>query len=155
MLSIKRILVPVDFSETSASVLDFGRTLADACGASLYLLHVIGHRLTTAAAFEQERTRALARLDALLDRRDREQRNATTSCTLGTPAAAIVDYAVNHTIDLIVMGTHWHDPTVEFTVGSIAELVLAEAPCAVLAVKAPRANSQTRVVEPTHATRIG
>jgi nucleotide-binding universal stress UspA family protein len=153
MCNLRRILVAVDFSDTSASVLDFGRTLADACGASLHVLHVIGHRLTTAEAFEQERTRALARLDALLDRADREQRNVTISCTLGTPAAAIVDYATNHLVDLIVMGTHWHDPAVPVTVGSIAGLVLADAPCALLAVKAPRSEGQGRVVDSGHVTR--
>jgi hypothetical protein len=45
MPGIKKILVPIDFSETSQRVLDLGRTLADVSGASLHLLHVIGNPL--------------------------------------------------------------------------------------------------------------
>jgi nucleotide-binding universal stress UspA family protein len=135
MIAIKRILVPIDFSDTSAHALDLGRTLADACGASLHVMHVIGYPLTNSRAFDQARHQALGRLDALLDRADRDERHATTSCEVGTPANAIVAYAGANAIDLIVMGTHWHGPTFQMATGSIAEAVLGVAPCAVLAVK--------------------
>ena len=137
MIAIKRILVPIDFSGTSAHALDFGRTLADACGASLHVMHVIGYPLTNSRAFDQARHDALGRLDALLDRADRDERHATTSCEVGTPANAIVAYAGAHAIDLIVMGTHRHGPTFQMATGSIAEAVLGGASCAVLAVKDP------------------
>ena len=45
MATVTKILVPVDFSETSKRALDFARMLADRYGASLQLLHVIGFRL--------------------------------------------------------------------------------------------------------------
>jgi nucleotide-binding universal stress UspA family protein len=137
MCTIKRILVPIDFSDTSARVLEFGRLLADACCASLHLLHIVGHPLTDHEALAERREAALSRLDSLLDRTDREMRRATTSCEVGTPANAIVAFAGQHAIDLIVMGTHWHGPTASMATGSIAEAVLGLAPCALLAVKAP------------------
>jgi nucleotide-binding universal stress UspA family protein len=136
MVAVKNILVPIDFSETSPRVLEFGRTLADACGASLHLLHVIGHPMHDGEVIGPQRDDACRRLEALLDRRDREARHATTYCEVGTPANVIVSYAAEHEIDLIVMGTHWHAPTCHVAVGSIAESVLGLAPCAVLAVKA-------------------
>lgn len=135
MSGIKRILVPIDFSITSPHVLEFGRLLADACGASLHLLHVVGYPLTNSEARGLERHEALRRLDSLLDRADRQTRQATTSCEVGTPVNAIVAYAGTHAIDLIVMGTHWHGPTAQMATGSIAAAVLGLAPCAVLAVK--------------------
>jgi len=135
MLAIRRILIPIDFSDISPRVLEFGRTLADGCNASLHLLHVIAHPLAGPEALDQKRHEARGRLDAMLDRADREVRHATTSCEVGTPAAAIVAYASDHAIDLIVMGTHWHGPTFHMATGSIAEAVLGMAPCAVLGVK--------------------
>jgi nucleotide-binding universal stress UspA family protein len=141
MCTIKRILVPVDFSDTSARVLEFGRLLADACGASLHLLHVI-HPLNDSQTLGQKRQSALGRLDSLLDRADREARQATTSCEVGTPANAIVSYADENAIDLIVMGTHWHGAAPQMVTGSIAEAVLGLASCAVLAVKGAEVHAR-------------
>lgn len=134
-MTVNTILVPIDFSETSARVLDFARTLADACGASMHLMHVIGYPLATTGTANDERRNACQHLDTLLNDVDREKRRATTSCEIGTPAHEIVKYATDHAIDLIVMGTHWHGPTFQMAAGSIAESVLGSAPCAVLAVK--------------------
>jgi hypothetical protein len=52
-------------------VLDFGRDLADACGASLHLLHVVGFPWEDSRALAQARQPALRRLDAALDGVDR------------------------------------------------------------------------------------
>lgn len=134
-MTIHTVLVPIDFSETSAAVLDFARTLADACGASMHVMHVIADPVATAGTAEGQRRDACRRLDLLLNDVDREKRRATTSCEIGTPVHEIVTYATEHPIDLIVMGTHWHGPTFQMVAGSIAESVLGLAPCAVLAVK--------------------
>jgi nucleotide-binding universal stress UspA family protein len=148
MTLIKQILVPIDFSETSARALEFGRLLADACNASLHLLHVIGYPLTDLQALRQDRHDALRRLDSLLDRADREIRQARASCEVGAPANAIVAYADENAIDLIVMGTHWHGPTAQMATGSIAEAVLGLAPCAVLAVKGAKVHGREPAFDP-------
>ncbi len=135
MIPVNRILLAIDFNEATPRVLEFGRTLADACGASLYLLHVIGYPLREPETEARDRQAALARLEALLDRADREQRHVTTCCLVGTPAPEIARYAAEHAIDLIVMGTHSHGPTFQMLTGSIAESVMGLAPCAILAVK--------------------
>jgi nucleotide-binding universal stress UspA family protein len=134
-MTINTILVPIDFSETSAHVLDLARMLADTCGASMHLMHVIGYPLATATTADDERQDACRRMDALVTDDDRHKRHVTTSCEIGTPAHEIVKYATEHTTDLIVMGTHWHGPSFQSVSGSIAETVLGLAPCAVLAVK--------------------
>lgn len=152
MLAVKRILVPIDFSETSKRVLDFGRLLADASGASLHLLHVIGYPLATDQTMDQAQRDACSRLDALLDSADRDTRHATTSCEVGTPAHEIVHYAATHQTDVIVMGTHWHGPTFRMATGSIAEGVLGLAPCAVLAVKSAERSGSESAFDPVTAT---
>ena len=147
MVSLKKILVPVNFSETSKKALESARMLADACGASLQLLHVVGYRLTASATEDPERksldvqreleSQACKQLEGLLDGTDRDKRHASAICCTGTPFQEIVRHAADNHIDLIVMGTHSHGPTFQMFRGSVAEHVVALAPCAVLTVKSP------------------
>ncbi len=135
MVTVKTILVPIQLDGTSNRVLDYARMLADACGASLHLLHVMAYPLANPEGEAQERSDACQRLESLLDPADRDKRRATASCEVGTSLVEIVRYAKEHAIDLIVMGTHTHGPTFQMVSGSIAENVIRQAPCAVLAVK--------------------
>ena len=56
---------------------------------------------------------------------------------LGHPADAIVDFATEHHIDLVVMGTHGRTGVARLVMGSIAEAVVRRAECPVLTVKHP------------------
>ena len=55
--------------------------------------------------------------------------------TSGSPAFAIIDYAREHEIDLIIMGTHGRGTLGHFLMGSVAEHVVRTAPCPVLVVR--------------------
>lgn len=145
---IKRILVPLDFGETSTYVLDFARVLADASGASLHLLHVINGSLLSAAMLNAQREQACQHLQELATRLDHQTHPVTTSCEIGTPAEAIVRFADDHDVNVIVMGTHCHGPTFSMTVGSIAESVLGLARCAVVAVKRPECLGRRSASDP-------
>jgi nucleotide-binding universal stress UspA family protein len=136
MIVVRNILVAIDFTSASAHALDFGRLLADATGASLHLLHVVGHAMEHPERQAHLRQHACERLAALLDETDRTARRAAVTCAVGTTAAEIVNYAGGHAIDLIVMGTHSHGPTFQMLTGSVAQSVIEAAPCSVLAVKA-------------------
>jgi nucleotide-binding universal stress UspA family protein len=48
----------------------------------------------------------------------------------------IIEYAVDHEIDLIVMGTHGRGALRHLLMGSVAERVVRSAPCPVLTVHA-------------------
>ncbi len=134
MFTLAKILVPVDFTEGSQQALVFARALADAFGASLHLLHVIGHSVSEPGRLADERA-ARAQLAALVTDEDRFGRRATVACALGTPALAIVEFATEHHMDLIVMGAHSHGPTFQAVTGSVAESVVRSAHCPVVAVK--------------------
>jgi nucleotide-binding universal stress UspA family protein len=135
MIEMKRILVALDFTEISAQVLDYARMLADACGASLHVLHVINQPCAASATVDEEQRDTCERLDALLNDADRDSRHATTACRVGATASEIVGYATENAIDLIVMGSHRHGPSFQMATGSIAESVVRLAACPVLAVK--------------------
>jgi len=57
--------------------------------------------------------------------------------TSDEPADAIVSYAKQAEINLIVMGTHGRDGLAHLLVGSVAERVVRSASCPVLTVKHP------------------
>lgn len=147
MVAFKKILVPLDLGPASAGVLDVARMLADKCDSSLHLMHVTGCRLDQpqGTSIQQD---VCQRLEALLDSTDRGARRATVSCQIGTPALEITRLAAEGGIDLIVMGTHRHAPTFQMMTGSVAESVVAEAPCAVLVVKCPGAPLSDAIFDP-------
>jgi nucleotide-binding universal stress UspA family protein len=144
MVTVSRILVATDFSEASARALEFGRLFADACGASLHLLHVEPPAVGHPDEARRASARACAKLEALRDAAGGAAGEATIACRTGPIAAEIVRYAADEGIDLIVMGTHSHGPAFQMVSGSIAEVVLADAPCAVLAVKKSAAAARVR-----------
>lgn len=149
MLTIRNILVAIDFNDDALHVLQYGRTLADACGARLHLLHVLPYPVSSPQLAEPLRDTALVRL-AALPATARERDQTVLACEFGTPAHEIVAYAGRHHIDLIVMGTHSHGPTFQMAAGSVAECVLGRAPCPVVAVPGagrPVSPATARTVE--------
>jgi universal stress protein A len=147
---IKRILVPTDFSETSDTALTHAGTLADSLEASLHLVHVFddpyGNALVaelSPSVYESMRTTELTQARRRLLRRlppaDRKQFQGSTAIVTGTPAEAIVDYAADRGMDLIVMGTHGRGGFAHLLLGSVAEQVVRTATCPVLTVRAKQA----------------
>lgn len=147
-LTLTRILVPTDFSETSAAAVKYAVSLADAFGAQIHLLHVMEQPVQWQMAAEIAmvtapvddaalRERAEAELAELLTRDERERYRLVCATEVGAPFAAIVKYARRENIDLIVMGTHGRGAVAHLLIGSVAENVVRKAPCPVLTVRHP------------------
>ena len=149
MIALKKILVATDFSEPSDAALAYGRELARTFAASLTVLHIVDNILTRAYGAEgvvlvdQElqreiETSAQRQVDALLFDEDRQALGAVgLVITSNSPSAAIVTYARDAAIDLIVMGTHGRGAIAHLLMGSVAERVVRTAPCPVLTVRHP------------------
>ena len=132
------ILVATDFGAASEAALAYARTLAHLCGASLQLLHVAENYFMRPIASDPHVLIAAARerLRAQLTDDDRSRLAALAILDLADhPAEAIVDYARNANIDLIVMGTHGRQSLDRFLVGSVAEQVVRTASSNVLTVR--------------------
>jgi len=56
---------------------------------------------------------------------------------VGVDYREIIDYAIKHDIDLIVMATHGRTGLAHVLLGSVAEKVVRKAPCPVLTIKHP------------------
>jgi len=146
MVAITNILVATDFSEPSSVALVYGRDLARNYQARLHVLHVVDDvllRYTPEVGFigtDLQRdldTLAARDLNALVTDDDRQTLDAVVVIDRGlNPADTIIRYAVEHSIDLIVTGTHGRGAVAHFLMGSIAERVVRHAPCPVLTVHA-------------------
>jgi nucleotide-binding universal stress UspA family protein len=149
MIKLNRILVATDFGEASEAALNYGRELARMFSAQLDVLHVADNVLTRGFGAEgyvanypelqhDVEEAAQRSLDAAVSGEDRTMLRARPIVvTSNTPAMAIVSYAKDANVDLIVMGTHGRGAMAHLLMGSVAERVVRTAPCPVLTVRHP------------------
>jgi universal stress protein A len=144
-MKITRILVPIDFSGDADAAFSYASALAVTFGASLHLLHVVEDPLAAGAWSSEIYTAEIAGLQINLVR-DAEQRlrgyvsgkagEITTEVRTGHVARAVLEFAKEKVIDLIVMGTHGRTGLAHVVMGSVAERVVRLAPCPVLTLRA-------------------
>jgi nucleotide-binding universal stress UspA family protein len=145
MMAFKRILVPFDFSETSAAAVNYAVDIAKKFGANLAFIYVGDRTGAEAVAESGIVTSGEREVDAatrgsllqMLSPADRASLNPQFYVRTGDPAEEIVQLASDHDIDLIVMGTHGRGFVGHLVMGSVAERVVRTAPCPVLTVRNP------------------
>ena len=145
MLEFDRVLVPIDFSEISDTVLRFGVELTAAEGTTV-LLHVLEplplHFESAFGGFVNteglERIRENARQLIEEAKAKFPGRSFTTEMREGKPAALILDAAAGLQVDLIVMGTHGRGGIEDLFLGSVAARVVRKARCPVMTIRGPR-----------------
>jgi nucleotide-binding universal stress UspA family protein len=149
MIALTNILVATDFSEPSAAALRYGRALARHFTATLHVVHVIGNMpfaVNGAAAYglalpdlqQQIEDAARRQLDDLSLGDDELPLPARRILITSNAAAlAIVNYAKEERIDLIVAGTRGRGAVAHALIGSVAERIVRTAPCPVLTVRHP------------------
>jgi nucleotide-binding universal stress UspA family protein len=113
----------------------------------LHVLHVTGNVVAEAigiegnttdwAALQQEVDNAARKqLEGIVTEDDRRTLSAKAIViTSNTPAQAIVSYANDAYVDLVVVGTHGRGGMAHLLMGSVAERVVRTAPCPVLTVR--------------------
>jgi universal stress protein A len=146
--NIERIVVATDFSRASDAALDYASDLARTLGASIHLVHVIeesftGWELYVRDAQEvRERIYANAQtsLSLLASSQRKRQLIVTTELRHGAAADAVARAAADARADLIVVGTHGRSGVPHMLLGSVAERIIRNAPCPVLAVRQVRAG---------------
>lgn len=145
---MKTILVPLDFSDASRSVVDAACQLARLANGRIILLHVIqppvivsdygpllDNLVSYTAAMEKDVKRRLVQMQSRL------QNNgvATEIVSMGgIPTTTIVDQAKKSRADYVVMGSHGRTAFYDLLVGSTTAGVLKRASCPVLVVPSPK-----------------
>ena len=143
MASWTKICCPIDFSETSRAALEEASELAQRYQAELVLLHVFEPPVATAdlmvappEMFEQTARELERKLDLWRSEVERRGAKAVRSRVVtGAAATEVVRFAREGGYDLVVMGTHGRRGLRHLVLGSVAERVVREAPCAVLVVR--------------------
>jgi nucleotide-binding universal stress UspA family protein len=147
MISIKTILVPVDFTETSDKALDFAIDLATKLEASVTVMHayeipVIGFPDGALVATVDIATRiqeaAQKGLEASVEQR--KDRGVPIASVLrdGVAWEEIRAVAEETHADLIVIGTHGRRGIARALLGSVAENVIRTVKTPVLTIHGPR-----------------
>jgi nucleotide-binding universal stress UspA family protein len=143
-LSLRRILVPTDFSEPSMEALDMAIAFAQRFGASMTLFHA--HEMptyvfpdavmpVTPQVVSQLEQSSKAELDRIAERVRAAGITVDTVATVGPNDVEICRYADQIGADLIIMGTHGRTGLRHALLGSVAEKVVRRAPCPVLTVR--------------------
>jgi nucleotide-binding universal stress UspA family protein len=135
MLPIRRILVPIDWSEPSDEAFRLAASLAREHAAELLVLYVVPLAAVMYGPPPESYLEHL--LEELRRVRPSDPKvRARYLLVEGAPAAAILSAAGESHCDLIVMGTHGRRGLNRLLSGSVAEAVVRKAPCPVLTVKA-------------------
>lgn len=144
-VSIRRILVPTDFSEPASEAKEYAAAIADRWGAELHLLHVVVPPVIpfpdSASSWTMPSTGLKSRVEEAEQEIRREvstwseERRVISTVVTGFAVEEIVKYAEEHSIDLIVVGTHGLTGISHLLIGSVAEKLVRAATCPVLTVR--------------------
>lgn len=152
-VTLRRLLVPLDGSDTAETALPAASGMGGAFGAEIMLMWVVptvgtisGERaavtrlMPTAAAalLDAEAAQAVAYLEEVAARLRAEGRNVTPLVERGEPVRVLVDEAARRDADLIVIATHGRSGVGAVWAGSVASRIVAQATRPVLLIRIPR-----------------
>jgi nucleotide-binding universal stress UspA family protein len=153
-IDIRNILVPLDIYEKVDTALNYAIDLAQRIKANISVVYAF--RLDSYAALEIPPYALANLMDDLLtysstelakrveeiklklrvDNKEIDKLEINTEVIRGiSPAMRIVKYATSKNADLIVINTHGRKGIKRLVLGSVAEKVIQESPCSVLAMK--------------------
>ncbi len=142
MISIKKILVPVDFSEPSMQAVNYGLSLALQFNAHLVLAHIVPSSTaliytfpTQSFGFEKDQVNyARSVLPTLVPEKSRDRVALQTIVRTGEVRSDLLEIVNNEKIDLVVMGTHGRNAFERFLLGSLTGRMLRKFNVPVLTV---------------------
>lgn len=138
-LALENVLVPIDGSQSADAALETGIDLAAETGATLHVITLIDtskpwHRVVSGETLDDLGKDVLD--NALLRAEAADVGTIEGSVGRGKPETAILDYAADHDVDCIVMGTHGRSGLNRYLLGSVTEHVVRTADTPVLSVRA-------------------
>ena len=154
-MQIKQILVPTDFSENAQHAVEYAIDLAKHCSAKLHLLHtpVIPTYLLMDLSYSpgpEAVTRILNDAQDALDAQAKAIAGAGvehfTAIREGTVHEVIRDYAKEHDVDLVIVGTHGRTGVSKLMYGSVTERVIKTVHTPIIVVPPRGGKAPTTVV---------
>lgn len=137
-MAATHILVGTDLSDSSERAIEATGEYARAHGSKVSLVHVVDPRpfvppqAVLQGGFESESAKEIeAELDRLRETLLSGLDSTSVLLVDHSPARAICDYAKDHGIDAIAVGSHGHGRIEAWLIGSVAERVVRHAHCTV------------------------
>lgn len=156
VFQLKRILVPVDFSDCAAKALQYALPFARQFGATLLVTHVIQPYIPIPEMTGVDVELIEAQMREAAERELKVVRQALPGdvvseqvLRIGHPQTEIIRAAQELNADLIIVATHGRSGLAHVFLGSTAERVIRHAGCPVLVV---RENEREFVKTPTTAS---
>lgn len=146
-LAIKKVLVPIDFSDYSKNALKYAVNFAKSFGADMTLIYVVepiiyppdfsmGQIAIPTISTEWD-DRAREELDKLAKTEIPAEVKVKTLIKTGKPFVEIIETAAEEDIDIIIIAAHGHSAVEKILFGSTADKVVRKAPCPVLTIREP------------------
>lgn len=143
-MQVNKILVPVDFSENSKKIIQYGAYVARQFAAKMEAIFVAQTFQDYSEFFEPHMPILQFEEDLVASAKERmksflaESLEPSDECNgtvlAGDVAETILEYARQQKMDLIVMGTHGYKGLEKILFGSIAEKIVKMSPCPVLTI---------------------
>lgn len=144
MISFKKILCPIDYSDSSFNVLKYAIEMTIKDSAMLYLMYVADENVFDSGGlkFETELSpdsETIAGMEKKLmnniPQKIQHLIKAETLIRVGAPVDVILKVAHDKKAYLIVMGTHGRTGITQKIISSVTERVIRNAPCPVLCIR--------------------
>jgi nucleotide-binding universal stress UspA family protein len=143
MIQLKTVLVATDLGDASQATVDYARSVASSFAATLHVVHVVDDVVAhatpppgVAVDFGRLQTEleedARRRLDAIVSHMPEPRDVVSVVLTSNRPAGAILAYAKDAHVDLIIAGTHSQRSIIDLFMGSVAQALVRHAGCPVL-----------------------
>ncbi len=140
-MQLRRIVIGVDFSDTSLLALETAFSFSLESGGIFYLVHVLEHLPMDMAVAsvphegDELVKEALGKLGSLVPVNLQEGVTTEQVVLTGPVETCLSEFAVEKNADIIIVGTHGRKGLSRALLGSTAEHLLRETPCKVLVAK--------------------
>ncbi|MFA4903081.1 MAG: universal stress protein [Desulfobaccales bacterium] len=144
MKQVQKILFPIDFASHFESLVPWVSTLAEKFGATVYVLFVTQDLSNFSTFFvphgniqsfqEEAVNSAKKKMAGTAQEFFKGFPKLETRVDVGSPAEKILELAKKEKIDMIIMGAHGRKGLDRAIFGSVADKVVASAPCPVLTI---------------------
>lgn len=138
----KKILVPVDFSESSLEAIKKAIQITES-PANVTVVHVmvpldlVSPGVLFGGLTDEKRTEHVEKY-AKEEFEKHQIEGVGFETLVGDPGIKIADFAKDNNIDLIVIPSHGYTGITRLALGSVAERVLRHAPCPTLVLRQPK-----------------
>ncbi len=143
MQNIHDIVVPIDFSQHTDSLIEFAKGVAEKFAGQITFLHVAEKIAAKTTYYDVYPPNFVSVDEEILDKSRermaelvRKSQGSLVACQgevlQGDVVDMIVDYVTEKKSDLIIIGTHGYRGIQKILLGSVADSVVKRAPCPIL-----------------------